>query len=182
MELNKGIDLIEQERNVYRAVEFIEDEENQSLDNYLRVLFVLLDFLVDGQYTQEQHDLFSIKIKEIFSQVRLKYSNNYEFLFFAGIMIYVAEWYFGFENIDVAQTMLEDAMKYNPDNIVYKWGYYSITDQRAEVNTELKQLISKQILDNNSILEWLKKKGLLGEYIIGIVQGTYNATQSHNFT
>ena len=86
MELNRELNLIEQERNVYSAFEFIEDEDNQTLDNYLRVLFVLLDFLVDGQYTQEQHDFFSIKTKEIFDKAKLKYSNDYEFLFFVGII------------------------------------------------------------------------------------------------
>jgi len=178
MEFKNELELIEKERNVNRAVEFIEDEKNQSLDNYLRVVFILLDFLVDRQYTQDEHDFFSIKIKEIFNKAKLKYSNNYEFLFFAGIMIYIAEWYFGIDNIDEAKTMLEDTMKSNPDSIIYKWGYYSITDQRAEVNTELKQLLSKQLLRDNLILEWLKNKGLLGEYILGIIQGTYEVTQS----
>lgn len=58
MEINRELNLIEQKRNVYGAFEFIEDEDNQTLNNYLRVLFVLLDFLVDGQCTQEQHDFF----------------------------------------------------------------------------------------------------------------------------
>lgn len=51
-------------------------------------------------------------------------------------------------------------------------------DQRTEINTELKQLISNQILEDNLILEWLKNKGLLGEYILGIIQSTYESTQS----
>lgn len=182
MELNRELNLIEQERNVYSAFEFIEDENNQTLDNYLRVLFVLLDFLVDGQYTQEQHDFFSIKTKEIFNKAKLKYSNDYEFLFFAGIMIYIAEWYFGFENIDEAKIMLEDAMKSKPDSLIYKWGYYAITDQRSEVNTEIKQQLSEQILKDSSTLEWLQNKGLLGEYVLGVIQGTYEATKSEHFT
>jgi hypothetical protein len=181
MELKNELELIEKERNIYRAFEFIENEGNQGLDNYLRVIFILLDFLVDGQYTQDEHDFFSVKIKEIFGRSKLKYSNNYEFLFFAGIMIYIAEWYFGFDNIDEGKIMLEDAMKNNPDNIVYKWGYYSITDQRAEINTNLKQELSKQILRDNLIIEWIKGKGLLGDYILGIIQGTYEATKSEHF-
>ena len=176
MELKNELKLIEKERDVYSAVEFIENEENQSLDNFLRVVFVLLDFLVDGQYTQNEHDFFAIKIKEIFNNAKLQYSGSYDFFFFAGVMIYIAEWYFEIDNIDEAKIMLENTMKSNPDNIVYKWGYYSITDQRAEINTVLKQLLSKQILDDDSILEWLNSKGLLGEYILGIIQGTYEAT------
>lgn len=122
MELKNELELIEKERNVYSAVEFIEDEKNQSIDNFLRVLFLLLDLLVDGQYTVDEHDFFLIKIKEIFSEAKLKFSDNNDFLFFTGVMIYLAECYFGIDNIDEAKIMLEDALKSNPDNIVYKWG------------------------------------------------------------
>lgn len=178
MTLNTELDLLEQERDVYGILDFIENDGNQNLDNYLRVLFVLLDFLVDGQYVQEQHDFFSMKIKEIFNDAKLKYSHNYDFLFFAGIMIYIAEWYFGFENIDEAKKMLEDAMKSNPENIIYTWGYYAIVDQSFEANVKLKRQLSKQILKDNSTLEWLHDKGLLGEYVLGIIQSTYEATKS----
>lgn len=170
MTLNKKLDLIEQERNAYAALEFINENYNQRLDNYLRVIFVLLDFLVDGQYSQEQHDFISTKIKEIYDDAKMKYSHNCEFLFFMGIMIYIAEWYFGFENTNEAMTMLENAMKSNPDSIIYEWGYYAIIDQRADVNVELKQKLSAQILKDHSTVEWLHNKGLLGEYVLGILQ------------
>ncbi|MDO5608212.1 MAG: hypothetical protein Q4G08_07145 [Capnocytophaga sp.] len=63
MAMKNGLELFEKERNAYRALEFIEDKKNECLDNYLRVIFILLDFLVDGQYTSEEHDFFAVKIK-----------------------------------------------------------------------------------------------------------------------
>lgn len=96
-------------------------------------------------------------------------------------MIYIAEWYFGFDSTVEAEMMLEDAMKSNPDNIVHKWGYYSITDQRAEINTRLKHDLSKRILKDRLIIKWIKNKGLLGKYVVGIVQSTYEATTSEKF-
>ncbi len=179
MEPNNELELIERERNVHHALKFIEDKKKHNPDNFLRVMFILLDFLVDGQYTQDEHDYFSVKIREIFTQAKLKYSDNYEFLFFTGIMIHIAEWYLGFDNTDEAKIMLEDSMKFNPNNILYKWGFYSITDQRAEINTELKQDLSKQILNDNLILELLKNKGLLGEYVLGIIESTYEETKGN---
>lgn len=177
MELKNELELIEKERNVYRAVEYIKEERNKSLDNYLRVVFILLDFLVEGQHEQNDWDFISVKIKQIFNDAKLKYSSNYDFLFFSGIMIYIAEWYFGIDNIDEAKFMLDDIMKSNPDNVVYKWAYFSVIDQRVEINTEIKQHLSAQILGDESILEWLKSKGLLGEYVLGIIQGTYATTK-----
>ena len=92
-------------------------------------------------------------------------------------MIYIAEWYFGIETLDEATAMLNKATQSEPYNILYKWGYYSITDQRAEINTKTKFFLSKQILGDSLLLKWIKSKGLLGEYIEGIIQGTYEATK-----
>lgn len=178
MQLKNELELIEKERNVYRALEYIKEKRNQNLDSYLRVLFVLLDFLVDGQYTQDDHDFISIKIKQIFNEAKFKYSNNSDFLFFMGIMIYITEWYFRINNIDKAKNILENTIKSNPDNILYKWGSLIAIDQRFEVNTKIKFFLSKQILNDNSILERLKSKGLLGEYLLGIIESTYEATKT----
>ena len=176
MESESEITIIEQERNPYLAIEYFEKLKNKNLDIYLRVLFILLDFLVDEQYTEQQHDFISLKVKELYSEAELKYSNDNDFLFFSGIMIYIAEWYFGMK-IEEGQTMLKKAMDANPENIIYKWGYFSITDQRVTVNTKTKFLLSNQIMKDDLILNWIKNKGLLGEYLLGIIQYTYEHTK-----
>lgn len=177
MESQSVLSTIERERNVYQAVEYIEKYNDKSLDAYLRVLFILLDFLVDGQYTEEEHLFFSSKIMNIYNDARAEYSNHNEFLFFSGIMIYIAEWYFGITNTDVATSFLYKAMHSDSENIIYQWGFFSIIDQRVEINTEKKFRLSKKILDDKLIVEWIKQKGLLGEYLLGLIQSTYELTK-----
>jgi len=177
MELDKKLMNIEQERNINKAIQYLEEDKNKNLNTYLRVIFLLLDFLVDSQYTQEEHNFISLKIKDLFEEAKTKYFNESEFLFFSGMMIYIAEWYFGIKTLDDAKTMLNKAMQCEPNNIVYKWGYYCIPDQRPEINTEIKFSISKQILESETLIQWIKNRGLLGDYLIGIIQGTYDASR-----
>jgi len=64
------------QRAIYAAIrgELIEclQEESDNLmeqcEIYLRIIFVLLDFLVDGNYTAEEHDLVSFKIKKMYDE------------------------------------------------------------------------------------------------------------------
>lgn len=177
MKLENELINIEQQRDLNKAIQYLKENDEKNLDTYLRVIFMLLDFLVDGQYTEDKHDFISLEIKKIFEEAKSKYSDKSEFLFFSGIMIYIAEWYFGTETLDEATTMLKKAMDSEPENILYKWGYYSITDQRAEINTETKFFLSKEILEKDSLLKWIENKGLLGEYLKGIIEGTYETTK-----
>jgi len=162
--------LIEQKQDWKNAIYWYENNEDKELEIYLRIIFVLLDFLVDGNYTAEEHDLVSFKIKKMYDETHSKFLNNSEFLFFAGIMIFIAEWYFGMDDVETGTIMLKKAMQNNPDNILYKWAFYTITDQRASINTDLKQQLSIQILKKIEIIEWLKNKGLIGKYVLGILK------------
>lgn len=177
MRFENELELIEREKNVNQAIDFLNDKERQNLDYYLRILFVLLDFLVEEQYTEEQYEFYSKKINEIFFQTKLEYFDNEEFLFFMGIMICMGDYIFGFDSFDEGTTMLEVAMKAKPDNPVFKWGAYVITDQRIDINTELKHHLSMQVLNNSQMVDWLQTKGLLGKYVLGMIQSTYELTQ-----
>ncbi|UGU17905.1 hypothetical protein LS482_08495 [Sinomicrobium kalidii] len=166
--------LIEQMNDWKSAIQLASNINENEPSVYLRAMFLLLDLLVEGQYSQEEHDLAAEKLKEIFDKSNQKFSNNAEFLFFSGIMAYVGEWYFGMESVDPATSMLENAMSIEPNNTLYKWGYYSRIDQRPEKNTDLKLQLSEQLLFNEvSKLDWLKSKGLLGKYVLGTLEGTY---------
>ncbi len=136
------------------------------------------DFTVEGQYTLEEHDLAAKELKENFVTSQEKYSNDAEFLFFTGIMVYIGEWYFGLDSVDSATSMLEKAMTIEPDNLLFKWGYYSRIDQRAEQNTALKLQLAEELLFNEPTkLAWLKSKGLLGTYVLGTLEDTYRNTR-----
>lgn len=173
MKSNDEILLIEETRDWRGAVYFLEKNEADDLRAYLRMTFVLLDFLADGQYVEEEEDFVFPKIKYFFDKANLKHSDNSEFLFFLGIMIYIGEWYFGMDNVDQAKSMLEKAKDIDPNNVLYEWGYYSRTDQRLEVNTDLKYELSGRVLNDSLIIDDLKGLGLLGVYVHGILEYTY---------
>ncbi|MES2863681.1 MAG: hypothetical protein V4666_06145 [Bacteroidota bacterium] len=172
--IKKKIDLLEENLDWKGAVELFQSSKVNEIDGYLRLMFILVDYLCECQYSKEDYDNISNNLKEIYHQAKKQYSENSQFLFFSAIMIYIGEWYFGMDSLDEATDMLNRAMELSPDNIIYKWGYFSITDQRVEINTEMKHLLSRQILNDNLILDWLKNMGLLGEYVLGIIQSIYN--------
>jgi hypothetical protein len=165
---------IEQKNDWRSAVELLENVDEHPQELYLRVIFLLLDFIVEGQYTQEEHDYAANKLKDFFAESQIRFSHDAEFLFFIGIMIYIGEWYFGMDSVAPATSMLEKAMILEPDNTLFQWGYYSRIDQRPEQSTDLKlRLVESLLFRETSKLEWLKSKGLLGEYVLGTLEDTY---------
>lgn len=165
---------IEQRSDWKSAAQLLERYNGENPELYLRVMFLILDFVVEGKYDQDEHDYAAKKLREIFDNVYEIFSNDSEFLFFIGIMIYIGEWYFGINDLEAATVMLKRAMDNEPNNTLYKWGYYSCIDQRLEQNTDLKLHLSEQILlREGAKVDWLKSKGLLGRYVLGTLEKTY---------
>ena len=174
MNWENEITLIEQKNDWRAGIRLVKNIDENEPAIYLRVMFLLLDLLVDGQYTEEEHDYAADNLKEIFDNSNQGFSTNAEFLFFMGIMAYIGEWYFGMDSVEPATSMLKNAMNIEPSNTLYKWGYYATVNQLPEVNTDLKLQLSEKLLRREtSKLDWLKGKGLLGEYVIGRIEGTY---------
>lgn len=168
---------MEESNAVFQAVTFIEDLKNQSIDNYLRVLFLFIDFLVESKYTQEDHDFIADKLKVVFEEANSKYFGNHEFLFFNACMMYIAANYFGDYDIPDADRMFTDAVNAQPNNLVYRWALCSYPDQRPEANRGVKYYYSKLILSDESVCSWLRSKGLLGEYVLGFIEADFENSQ-----
>jgi hypothetical protein len=167
---------IEHEFNLDMAISYIDDNHKKDLDDYLRIIFILMDFLSNRQYTEDEYHLIRNMIKDFFLYTKLKYSHNPEYLFYIGFIASMSEWYFGIEWNDV-ESMLKKAMYLAPENLLYKWGYCCIPDQRAEVNTEIKHSLSMQILKSNMLMEKIAQKGLLGECLKGFIHSMYESTK-----
>ena len=137
-----------------------------TLDNYVQVIFLLLLFLVDFQYSKEEHNTASYQLISHFKEAKKKYLDNAEFLFFLGYFIPIAEWYFGIDDVSVAYRMREQAMLKSPKNILYKWAYYF-----SNPNNEQAGMLSKKLLTQPNLgINWLAEKGMPGEYIIGMIE------------
>jgi hypothetical protein len=165
---------IEQNSDWAAAINLLEKAVDPPRDLYLRVIFLLLYFIIEEQYTEAEYEVISQKIKKFFDAANNKFSNQPKFLFFAGIMIYMGEWYFGMEDVEPGALMLKKAMILEPENALYSWGYYSRIDQRLSINTQLKIKLIEEILSQPTrYIDWLKSKGLLGEYIITTLENSY---------
>jgi len=174
MDLKNELLLIEKKNDWEGAIQLLDNGNDHELDIHLRVMFLLIDFLVEGQNTKKEQDYAAIKLIEFFEKSTRKFQKKAEFLFFTGIMAYMGEWYFGMDSVDPAAAMLKGAMDIDSNNTLYKWGYYSRIDQRLEENTDLKiQLSEKLMFKENSRIDFLKRKGLLGKYVLGTLQGSY---------
>ena len=173
---------IDHEQDIDKLVDSFEIAQEKDLDAYLRISFLLLDFLVNSQYTEKEHNYYAGVLKKYFLESYQKYLHCPEYLFYIGFISSMAEWYFDM-NIEEVRYMIKEAEQLEPQNILYKWGYYFIIDQRNEINTILKHQLSKQILENKSLIKGIRRKGLLGMYLEGMIQYTYKSTSDilHKF-
>lgn len=153
---------------------------NNSLDKvelYLRTMFMVLDFLVEGHYSKDEYLYFSKKLKSYFDDSYKKFYKNAEYLAFAGMMITRAEWYFD-KSFDDGIKMIKKAIEIEPYNICYESLYHIFEDQRLEVNTEIKFKVLSSFFAQESNKKWLEGKGLLGAYILGIFENVYAELQT----
>ncbi len=181
MHWKNELDTIEQSNNWQAAVRLATSKQWEHPEVYYRVIFLLLAFVVEGQYTQEEHDTAAQKLKLLFDKSAQHYAGKPEFLFFTGFMIYMGEWYFGMDSVAPATAMLNKAMHMAPTNTLHKRGYYASVDQNPTQHYKQKLELSEQLLfKEQNRLTWLKSKGLLGKYIIRLLEGSYETLKSVN--
>ena len=178
MNLLERLAAIEEQRDLEGAISVLDEESNKNVDLYLRVIFLLFDFLVDGNWTSAEHDHYASKIKTIYHEAQSKYSENCDFLFYSAMMIFIAEYYFDESTEDDAKAMLFKAVQKSPDNPVYRLGAIEFLDNRPNVHTKTKFELSKQILQDKPLLASIQGKGLMGFYLLGRIENTYKETGS----
>lgn len=136
--------------------------------------YLLMDILVNEMYDNSKHDYYANLLKKHFLESYRRFSNNSEYLFYIGFIAFMSEWYFDIEMEDV-ESMLKKATYLDPESLLYKWGYCCIPNQRAEVNTETKYSLLRQILENNKLMENIIQKGPLGEYLKEFMLSIYES-------
>lgn len=155
------------------AIELMEKiitENPQNLDAYLSINYLLMNILVEEDYETKQHDQYANLLKKYFLESYSKFSNNPEYLFYTGITAFMSEWYF---NIDIedARKMIVDALKLDPENLLYKWGYNTYLDMENVENNKKAQQYALTITEENSpYRKRLESKGFLGKYILEIMK------------
>lgn len=148
------------------------DQHRDRAELHLRVIFMLLDFLVDGIYSFKEGEIIAKKLRQYYNDSYKKYLNNPEYLAFTGMMITKSDWYFE-KTFDDGIRMIKKAVDLVPANVTYKALYFILQDQRPEKNAELKTEILECFFSNELNVKNLEKKGLIGRYVLGLFESVY---------
>jgi len=134
---------------------------------HIRSLYLLHNILVEEICSDDEHDAIAKLLKETFTNSTVKFSNNPEYLFFIGKLLYVSEWYFGLGDDEkpieerLAFQMQKKAFEKEPDNLLYEWSFLFSKNEKYAYD------LSKTILHNSSEeLKWLRTWGFPGKYMI----------------
>lgn len=161
---------LEHKKDYKLAAEFIQNVIKENPDNieaYIRAIYLIHNILVEEDYPVSEQDSLANLLKLYFDTSYQKFSDNAEYLFFVGKILYIAEWYFGLDD-DFKPTeekqafqMQKKAHELERNNILYEWAWrFSLGDKSAST-------LAEQILTQDTTKsEWLKSKGLPGEYIL----------------
>lgn len=155
------------------AIKFIRtyipmDEDKNDVEFAIRTLYVLHNILVEEFFSDAEYKIVTKVLLKYFQDAYRTYSNNHEFLFFIGKILYISEWYFGLNDDSkpikdrLAFIMQKKAFEMQKDNELYEWAYVF-----SKGNDVKASLLSKKILSgDNGYLDWLKSKAFPGRYII----------------
>ena len=137
----------------------------------VRTIYAIHNILLEEDYPIEKSDKWTELLQKYFNESYHKFSENAEYLFFVGKILYIAEWYFGLDDDlkpiteRLAFKMQKKAMDKEPDNILYEWAYrFSLWDNTAGY-------LANQIIEHEKEkINWLKSKGFPGDYILDHLQ------------
>jgi len=147
----------------------INDTPND-LDAYLLMNYLFMNLLVEENYDSTNQVYYTSLLKKYFLESYSKFSNNPDYLFYTGITAHISEWHFEID-IEEAKTMIKEALRRDPENILYKWGYFTYLDMSNANYKKQGAVYAKKIVEESpAIVEMLKSKGALGEYILNIIE------------
>jgi tetratricopeptide (TPR) repeat protein len=155
------------------AISLLNSELEMQMDRnkILRLNYLLMDALVEREYSPEEFDNYSKMIKKYY---RLSYGEFCEdpyYLFFTGLTAHISEWYFEIE-LEEAKFMLQKAAEAIPTDNLFLWGYWSYC--ATGVADREKNLVSaaRAFLHDHISVEKTLSLGSLGQYTLEAVNYT----------
>jgi hypothetical protein len=151
------------------AVELVENlikKYPNSVEVYIRTIYLLHNILVEEYYPNDKHDEMANLLKACFDKSYGLFSENAEYLFFIGEILHIAEWYFGLEDTILAIEMQKKAMDKEPGNLLYEWAYRMSCSGDVVADYLANQLIRHE----KGKVSWLKSKGFPGYYMLEHLQ------------
>ncbi len=136
----------------------------------VRLIYVVHDLLVENHAGEcgLSHDDLATYLLEFFQTSLERFKTNVDFIYFAGIITHIAEWYFGQSDNTLALRLQRSAIEMKPDNLLFRFSYlYSSEEENSEL-----QVLAHLILNDHEYVSWASSWGYPGRYAIGQAKGT----------
>lgn len=138
----------------------LEDEFPMDIATTLNIVYCNGILLVEKDIPERVYNEYRDKSINHFRRALLRFSDNPEFLFYAGWMACIGEWNFGVEQ-SFLEKMIDRAYEISPTTFVYSWALCQRGPDQKSVEYKSKLYDNKVLC--NSILE---QYGPFGEYFL----------------
>jgi hypothetical protein len=91
-----------------------------------------------------------------------------------GRIVCIAEWFLGHDTPDY-NSMLHNALRIEPDNLIYQQTYYDFLDwNNPDQREKAKNYYQHILVKDSPTIKALQAKGSLGEYVLELMIGCGN--------
>lgn len=144
---------------------FLKSVENsispgERLNLFARVMFLTACLLAEEDYSKEDAIYGKSELKALFTKSFKEFKNNYDFLFCLSVIASINPGAFGLEAEDSDKFLDKAIKKSNGIKLYLNW--FLVVRKRIPVE--------KDYLDCEFVKNWVKEKGLLGNYVIGCLR------------
>lgn len=163
LELNKQWDI---------AIKFMQGVIQQNpndMEAYTALIYLIANLLTEEDYDDSKLGYYMQIGAHYFNESYKRFSENPEYLFYAGRAIAIVTWLYDDLSPHVASEMMHKALTLDPQNLIYQWCYYPLL-ARENPCDESVIVYAKEILNKNSCIQkMLVSKGSIGKYILDIM-------------
>ncbi len=135
------------------------------VEPYIQIIYLLHNLLLEEEYSIQDHDYFARLLKEYFDVSYRIFPNDLEYLLFIGLIMQVAEWYFGQTDTVLALEMHKKAFVLDQNNILCQWAYLYSISRPTENRKTIANLAQKILHNEQGLLDWIDSKGFPGKYL-----------------
>ena len=167
---------------VFNFLEKTSAENPDDVEVYIETICFLSDLLLEdrGINFELEADKIAKTLKDIFDKSYKRFSENAEYLFFVGHFMALSDWLFGDDISEISHQMQKKAAELEPENILYKWGSKIAINPALSGNRVSEASLAKQVLSDSEKMNWLKSKGMAGEWMIDILKSSSKSMSSHS--